>query len=109
MCNIKVHQKIHRTAPLVVVFSYIFHLWWSIVNPFQRTVTVRLSRFNTSLNPHIPPNVSYLQRSDTKYVLNFRYFTPRLQSTTIMAAWCAWISVQLNVQKKQVLRGKFSS
>ena len=64
----------------MVVFSCVFHLWW----PIQRKITVRLSRFKTSLNPHIPNHVSYWLRSDTKCVINFRYFSASLQSTTIL-------------------------
>ena len=70
-CNIKVHQKIPRTAPQVAVFSCIFHRSWPTFDPFQRKMTVRLSRFKTSLDPQIPPHVLYWLRSDTKYVKKF--------------------------------------
>jgi len=46
------------------MFSCIFYLWWPTMNPFQRKMTVQLSRFKSPLHPHIPPHVSYWLRSD---------------------------------------------
>jgi hypothetical protein len=65
-----------RTAPLVVAFLFIFYLRWQTI---LLKVTVRLFHIkNISQSAHPTSTslyVSYWLRSDTKSVMNSRYFT----------------------------------